>query len=163
MELPSTAAQRLEVQPGIRLLEQPRNQGKGAAVRRAIAAATGELSVIHDADLEYNPDDWALLLQPFLESDADAVFGSRFASSEYRRVLYFWHTQLNRFLTLLSNLMTDLDLTDMENRRSKPAVPLVWARKTSVMRPVPSRESNTNSPKRSATSTSIRERARPDA
>jgi glycosyltransferase involved in cell wall biosynthesis len=100
--------------PGIRLHEHARNQGKGAAVRRAIAEATGELSVIQDADLEYNPEDWASLLQPFLESDADAVFGSRFASSEYRRVLYFWHTQLNRFLTLLSNLMTDLDLTDME-------------------------------------------------
>jgi glycosyltransferase involved in cell wall biosynthesis len=98
----------------IRLFEQPRNQGKGAAVRRAIAEATGAISVIQDADLEYNPEDWALLLQPFLESDADAVFGSRFASSEYRRVLTFWHTQLNRFLTLLSNLMTDLDLTDME-------------------------------------------------
>ncbi len=100
--------------PCIRLLEQERNQGKGNAIRRAIGEATGELSVIQDADLEYYPEDWSLLLRPFLESDADAVYGSRFMSSDYRRVLSFWHTQLNRFLTLLSNLMTDLDLTDME-------------------------------------------------
>jgi glycosyltransferase involved in cell wall biosynthesis len=99
--------------PAIRLQRQP-NQGKGAAIRRAIAAASGELSVIQDADLEYYPEDWRLLLQPFFEGNADAVYGSRFSSSEYRRVLYFWHTLLNRALTSLSNAMTDLDLTDME-------------------------------------------------
>lgn len=99
--------------PAIRLFQQP-NGGKGAAIRRAIAEATGELSVIQDADLEYYPEDWRLLLQPFFEGDADAVYGSRFASAEYRRVLYFWHTLLNRVLTGLSNAMTDLDLTDME-------------------------------------------------
>jgi glycosyltransferase involved in cell wall biosynthesis len=100
--------------PALRLFEQPRNQGKGAAIRRAIREATGELSVIQDADLEYDPQDWAQLLKPFLELDADAVYGSRFLTSEYHRVLTFWHTMGNRFLTLLSDFMTDLDLTDME-------------------------------------------------
>jgi glycosyltransferase involved in cell wall biosynthesis len=100
-------------QPAIRLFQQP-NGGKGSAIRRAIAEASGELSVIQDADLEYYPEDWKLLLQPFFEGDADAVYGSRFGASEYRRVLYFWHTLLNRLLTGLSNALTDLDLTDME-------------------------------------------------
>ena len=100
--------------PRIRLIEHASNQGKGAAIRTAIHAATGELSVIQDADLEYYPDDWGLMLRPFFESNADAVYGSRLLSSEYRRVLYFWHSLGNYFLTLFSNMMTDLSLTDME-------------------------------------------------
>ncbi len=103
-----------EQHPQIRFFPQARNRGKGAALRVAIAEARGDLSVVHDADLEYDPRDWAKLLEPFLEADADAVYGSRFAASEYRRVLYFRHTLGNRFLTALSNLMTDLNLTDME-------------------------------------------------
>ncbi|MCC6747305.1 MAG: glycosyltransferase [Deltaproteobacteria bacterium] len=98
----------------MRYFEQERNQGKGAAIRRAIAEASGELAVIQDADLEYYPEDWGRLLRPFFEADADAVYGSRFMSGEYRKVLYFWHTLGNQFLTFLSNAMTDLNLTDME-------------------------------------------------
>jgi glycosyltransferase involved in cell wall biosynthesis len=103
-----------EAHPEITLIEHPQNLGKGAAIRRALSEAKGELSVIHDADLEYYPEDWALMLRPFLESNADAVFGSRLLSSDYRRVLYFWHSVGNHLLTLLSNMMTDLNLTDME-------------------------------------------------
>ncbi|MCK5796826.1 MAG: glycosyltransferase [Deltaproteobacteria bacterium] len=93
---------------------QPENQGKGAAIRRAIAEAQGELSVIYDADLEYYPEDWGHLLRPFFEAEADAVYGSRFLPSDYRRVLYHWHALGNRLLTAASNMMTDLNLTDME-------------------------------------------------
>ena len=100
--------------PEIRLLLQPENRGKGAAVRAGIEAATGDLTVIQDADLEYNPGDWKTMLTPFFEAGADAVYGSRFLPSGYRRVLYFRHTIGNRLLTLASNLATDLNLTDME-------------------------------------------------
>ena len=93
---------------------QPRNQGKGAAVRRAIAVATGELALIQDADLEYDPFEYPKLLKPILADKADVVLGSRFAGAEAHRVVYFWHMVGNRFLTLLSNVMTDLNLTAME-------------------------------------------------
>ena len=98
----------------IRLIEHDKNQGKGAAIRTAIHAASGELTVIQDADLEYYPEDWSVMLRPFFEANADAVYGSRLLSSDYHRVLYFWHSLGNRFLTLFSNMMTDLNLTDME-------------------------------------------------
>jgi SAM-dependent methyltransferase len=98
----------------IRYIEHERNQGKGAAVRTAIRAATGDLIVFQDADLEYDPRDYARLVRPFFEDGADVVYGSRFLPSERRRVLYFRHTIGNRFLTFLSNLSTDLNLTDME-------------------------------------------------
>ncbi|MBM4319939.1 MAG: glycosyltransferase [Deltaproteobacteria bacterium] len=98
----------------IRYLPQPRNRGKGAALRVAIAAASGELTVIQDADLEYSPEDWGQMLPPFVEANADAVYGSRFLTGAYRRVLFYRHTLGNRLLTLFSNLMTDLNLTDME-------------------------------------------------
>lgn len=100
--------------PAILFIRHPSNMGKGAAIRTAIDAATGQVSVIHDADLEYYPDDWSKLLRPFLEVGADAVFGSRFLPSDYRRVLLYSHTVGNRLLTTLSNLCTDLNLTDME-------------------------------------------------
>jgi len=101
--------------PGrIELLRQERNRGKGAALRRGIAAATGELTVFQDADLEYDPRDFALMLRPFLEHRADVVYGSRFAHPSSRRVLYYRHTLGNRFITACSNLMTDLNLTDVE-------------------------------------------------
>jgi glycosyltransferase involved in cell wall biosynthesis len=96
------------------LLLQPRNQGKGAALRRGIAAATGDLVVFQDADLEYDPRDFAALIQPFLEDGADVVYGSRFAPRTRRRVLDFRHTWGNRLITLISNLFTDLDFTDVE-------------------------------------------------
>lgn len=95
------------------LILQPRNQGKGAAVRRGITAATGDFIVIQDADLEYDPRDYATLLGPILDGAADAVFGSRFLGGPHR-VLYFWHRVGNGLLTLLSNMLTDLNLTDME-------------------------------------------------
>jgi glycosyltransferase involved in cell wall biosynthesis len=95
------------------LLLQPHNQGKGAAVRRGIQAATGDVVVIQDADLEYDPRDLPALLDPILDDQADAVFGSRFLSAPHR-VLYFWHSVGNGLLTLISNMFTDLNLTDME-------------------------------------------------
>ncbi len=97
-----------------RLLVHPVNRGKGAAIRTALAAATGDLVVVQDADLEYNPQEIPQLLGPALEGKADAVFGSRFRGGNPGRVLYFWHRLGNGVLTLLSNMLTNLNLTDME-------------------------------------------------
>jgi glycosyltransferase involved in cell wall biosynthesis len=97
-----------------RILYQPRNQGKGAAVRAGFAAATGDIILIQDADLEYNPTDYPVLLAPILSGNADVVFGSRFLGGRPHRVFYFWHMVGNRFLTLLSNMFTNLNLTDVE-------------------------------------------------
>jgi SAM-dependent methyltransferase len=95
------------------VLRQPANQGKGAALARAIAAMSGDLAVFQDADLEYDPRDFPRLLQPILDGHADVVYGSRFAGGE-RKVLYFWHTAGNRLLTLLANMLNDINLSDME-------------------------------------------------
>src|SRR5208282_2368457 len=104
-----------EKYPGvIRLLRAARNQGKGAALRRAIVEARGEFSIIQDADLEYNPNEYLKLLGPLVDGRADAVFGSRFMSSGERRVLYFWHSLANHLLTGMCNVFADLNLTDME-------------------------------------------------
>ena len=100
--------------PMVRVHFQPRNMGKGAALRTGFSLVTGEYAVVQDADLEYSPDDYALLLAPLERGLADVVYGSRFQGAAAHRVLYFWHTVGNRFLTLLSNMMTDLNLTDME-------------------------------------------------
>lgn len=98
----------------ITLLRHERNQGKGAAIRTAISRASGDISIVHDADLEYNPADIPALLVPFAREGADAVFGSRYLSAPYRRALMHRHTKINKFLTACSNWLTDLSLTDME-------------------------------------------------
>jgi glycosyltransferase involved in cell wall biosynthesis len=98
----------------IRLIQHPQNRGKGAALRTGFAGATGRYVVVQDADLEYDPADFAKLLRPMLEDNADAVFGSRFIGGECHRVLYSWHWLGNRLLTLISNAFTNLSLTDME-------------------------------------------------
>lgn len=101
--------------PGtIKLLRGSVNQGKGAALRRAISEATGDYTIIQDADLEYDPREYSKLLAPLLDGRADAVYGSRFSASGERRVLYYWHSLANRYLTLACNMVSDLNLTDME-------------------------------------------------
>ena len=97
----------------IRLLLHDVNRGKGAAIRTGVAHATGDIVLVQDADLEYDPRDFPLLLEPILEGHADVVFGNRFHGGPHR-VLYFWHYAANRFLTLLTNLLTGLNVTDME-------------------------------------------------
>jgi glycosyltransferase involved in cell wall biosynthesis len=104
-----------QAHPGsVTLIRRPANAGKGAALRTAIKHATGAFAIVQDADLEYNPDDYPRLLRPLLENRADAVYGSRFASSGERRVLYYWHELANRALTTFCNICSDLNLTDME-------------------------------------------------
>jgi glycosyltransferase involved in cell wall biosynthesis len=100
--------------PQIRVLLQPQNMGKGAALRRGIREATGDFVIIQDADLEYDPDEYPMLLEPLIDGKADVVYGSRFLGGGPHRVLYFWHSVGNSILTLLSNCLTNINLTDME-------------------------------------------------
>ena len=100
--------------PNVRALLQPRNMGKGAALRRGIQEATGDFVLIQDADLEYDPADYPNLLDPLIQGRADVVFGSRFLGSGPHRVFYFWHFMGNQLLTLLSNCLTNINLSDME-------------------------------------------------
>jgi glycosyltransferase involved in cell wall biosynthesis len=98
----------------VRVLEQPHNIGKGAALRRGFAEATAQYVIVQDADLEYDPAEYGILLEPLLQGVADVVYGSRFMSGRPHRVLYFWHSVGNRVLTAASNAFTNLNLTDME-------------------------------------------------
>src|SRR5262249_26731505 len=100
--------------PRVRLIKHQRNRGKGAAIRSGIAAAVGDVILIQDADLEYDPDEYHRLLRPIVDGVADVVYGSRFRGGDETRVLYFWHSVANRALTLVSNMCTNLNLTDME-------------------------------------------------
>lgn len=104
----------LDQQGQVRALFHESNQGKGAALRTGIAVATGDAVVVQDADLEYDPQEYGKLLQPIEDGKADVVFGSRFLGGESHRVLYFWHSVGNRFLTLISNMFSNINLTDME-------------------------------------------------
>lgn len=97
-----------------RLIEKKKNEGKGTAVKEGFLASTGDIVLIQDADLEYSPDDYPLLLEPFLKNEADVVYGSRFVSNRPHRVLYFWHYLGNFIVTTLSNAFTNLNLTDIE-------------------------------------------------
>jgi glycosyltransferase involved in cell wall biosynthesis len=97
-----------------KVIYREKNQGKGAALRAGFQQVTGDIVIIQDSDLEYNPAEYPKLIQPILDNQADVVYGSRFIGSEPHRVLYFWHYVGNKFLTLLSNMFTNLNLTDME-------------------------------------------------
>jgi glycosyltransferase involved in cell wall biosynthesis len=111
---PELLAKLAEDEPRMRVLLQPANQGKGAALRRGFAEATADYVIVQDADLEYDPEDYSTLVEPLLDGRADVVFGSRFLGTGAHRVLYFWHSVGNKLLTLASNASTDLNLTDME-------------------------------------------------
>ena len=108
-----------------RIICHPVNRGKGAALRSGFAAATGDIILVQDADLEYSPEDYPVLLEPLISGKADAVFGSRFMGGRPHRVLFFWHMAANKFLTLVSNMFTNLNLTDMQTGYKAFNAPLI--------------------------------------
>ena len=100
--------------PLVRVIYHSKNQGKGAALRNGFSAAVGDVCIVQDADLEYDPNEFSLVIKPIIENKADVVFGSRFLGGRAHRVVYYWHSVGNKFLTMLSNMMTNINLTDME-------------------------------------------------
>ena len=110
----SILTQIIETQSAVKIFKNEKNKGKGFCVRRGIRESAGEIIIIQDADLEYDPAEYPRLLKPILDGNADAVFGSRFMTTETRRVLYFWHSVANHMLTLFSNMISNLNLSDME-------------------------------------------------
>ena len=100
--------------PLVKVIQISTNQGKGAALRKGFSEATGDICIVQDADLEYDPSEFQLVTRPIIENKADVVFGSRFQGSGAHRVVYYWHSLGNKFLTMLSNMLTNLNLTDME-------------------------------------------------
>jgi glycosyltransferase involved in cell wall biosynthesis len=100
--------------PVVRVIYHFKNQGKGAALRSGFSAASGDVFIVQDADLEYDPNEFPIVIKPILEYKADVVFGSRFQGGRAHRVMYYWHSVGNKFLTMLSNMMTNINLTDME-------------------------------------------------
>ena len=110
----SILKEEMEGRGGIRVLYHDRNRGKGAALRTGISQTTGDIVLIQDADLEYDPGEYPKLLAPILAGKADVVYGSRFSGGEAKRVLFYWHSLGNKFLTHLSNMFTNINLTDME-------------------------------------------------
>ena len=108
-----------------RIIYHPANQGKGAALRSGFAAATGDFILVQDADLEYSPEDYPVLLEPLMSGKADAVLGSRFMGGRAHRVLFFWDMVGNKFLTLLSNICTNINLTDIETGYKAFKAPLI--------------------------------------
>ena len=107
------------------VIYHPVNRGKGAALRSGFAAATGDFILVQDADLEYSPEDYSVLLEPLMSGKADAVIGSRFMGGRPHRVLFFWHMVGNKFLTLLSNMLTNMNLTDVETGYKAFKAPLI--------------------------------------
>tara|TARA_B100001250_G_C19803638_1_gene792277 strand:+ start:1762 stop:2472 length:711 start_codon:yes stop_codon:yes gene_type:complete len=101
-------------QDNVVIINQEKNQGKGSSIHKGINKASGDIIIIQDADLEYNPDQYNKLLKPIFDLDADVVYGSRFISGSEHRVLFYWHSLMNKILTMLSNMFTNLNLTDME-------------------------------------------------
>lgn len=101
-------------QPGFIVFFQPKNQGKGSALKKGFQLSTGDIVLIQDADLEYDPNEYPLLLEPIISNRADVVYGSRFMGGKPHRVVYYWHSVMNNFLTTFSNMLTNINLTDME-------------------------------------------------
>lgn len=106
--------EKYKTKKGFKIIFHKKNSGKGGALKTGFAKTTGDIVIIQDADLEYDPNEYSLLLKPFLENNADVVYGSRYLNAQTHKVLYYWHTKMNGFLTTLSNMMTNLKITDME-------------------------------------------------